>query len=95
MLFRSLTNAQGTLAGAHLPVDQAVCNMVNLAGVHLAAAFRMASTTPARVLGLGGELGHIACGYRAGLTLLGEDLCAQAVMVDGTLFSVSDDPTLG
>ena len=91
----SLTNAQGTLAGAHLPMDQAVRNMVNLAGVHLAAAFRMASTTPARVLGLGGELGHIACGYRAGLTLLGEDLCAQAVMVDGTLFSVSDDPTLG
>ena len=91
----TLTNAQGTLAGAHLPMDQAVRNMVNLAGVDLAAAFRMASTTPARVLGLGGELGHIAIGYRAGLTLLGEDLRPQAVMVDGTLFSVNDDPTLG
>lgn len=83
----TLTDATGTLAGAHLPMDQAVRNMVHLAGASQASALRMAATAPAHALGLSHELGYLACGYRAGLTLLSADLHAHAVVVDGHLFS--------
>ncbi len=78
-----LTDADGTLAGAHLSMAEAVANMVRLAGVSLADALRMASTTPAKALGLDHELGRIAPGMRAGLTLLDEQLNPKAVVVDG------------
>jgi N-acetylglucosamine-6-phosphate deacetylase len=82
----SLSDAQGTLAGAHLPMDQAVRNMVQLARCSVASALRMASTAPAHALGLSQSLGHIAIGYRAGLTLLDDALQAHAVVVDGHVF---------
>lgn len=78
-----LTNAAGTLAGAHVAMDEAVRNMMTLAGVAPATALRMASGNPARALGLGGELGRIAPGYRADLTLLDADYRAAGVIVGG------------
>ncbi|MBE0697479.1 MAG: N-acetylglucosamine-6-phosphate deacetylase, partial [Anaerolineaceae bacterium] len=42
----------GTLAGSILRMDQAVCNMMAFTGCSLAEAVGMASTTPARLLGL-------------------------------------------
>ena len=78
-----LTDADGTLAGAHLSMAAAVTNMVHLAGVSLADALCMASTTPAKVLGLSDQLGRIAPGMRAGLTLLDGQLNPKAVIVDG------------
>jgi N-acetylglucosamine-6-phosphate deacetylase len=83
-----LSDAQGTLAGAHLPMDQAVRNMVDLAGVSRAHALRMASGVPAQLLGLDAQLGYVRPGYRAGLTLLNDQLHAQAVVVDGQVFPV-------
>jgi N-acetylglucosamine-6-phosphate deacetylase len=62
-----LTDAQGTLAGAHLSMIDAVWNAVEMMGVTLNDALIMASRTPARFLGLGGELGGIAPGYQADL----------------------------
>jgi N-acetylglucosamine-6-phosphate deacetylase len=62
-----LTGLDGTLAGAHLTMMQAVRNAVALLGVTLADALRMASRTPATFLGLESELGAIAPGYRADL----------------------------
>lgn len=80
-----LTDAEGRLAGAQLPLDLAVRNMVAHAGATPAAALRMASGAPAAALGLAGELGRIAPGWRASLTLLDAGLRACAVVVDGVL----------
>ena len=78
-----LIDADGTFAGAHLSMIEAVRNMMRLADVSLAHALRMASTAPAHALGLGDRLGRIAPGYRAGLTLLDATLGVQGVIVDG------------
>ncbi len=78
-----LADAEGCLAGAHLAMDEAVRNMCRLGGAHQAQALRMASTTPAEALGLGAELGRIAPGYRASVTLLSDDLHALGIIVDG------------
>jgi N-acetylglucosamine-6-phosphate deacetylase len=43
----------------------------------------MASLYPAAYLGLDGELGRVAPGYRADLTLLGPDLGVLATWVGG------------
>ena len=62
-----LTGPDGTLAGAHLTMIQAVRNAVALLEISLADALMMASRTPAAFLGLESELGRIAPGYRADL----------------------------
>jgi N-acetylglucosamine-6-phosphate deacetylase len=62
-----LTGPDGTLAGAHLTMIEAVRNAVALLGISLVDALIMASQTPAAFLGLESELGRIAPGYRADL----------------------------
>lgn len=80
-----LTGPNGTLAGAHLSMDEAVRNAVSFMGVSVAQALRMASGNAAKALGLQDELGQIAPGYRASITGLSNDLQAQSVIVDGLL----------
>jgi N-acetylglucosamine-6-phosphate deacetylase len=63
-------NATGTLAGSALDMATAVRNTVELLGVPLDEAARMASTYPAQCIGLGDRLGVIAPGYQADLVLL-------------------------
>ncbi|WP_432256392.1 N-acetylglucosamine-6-phosphate deacetylase [Limimaricola sp. AA108-03] len=82
---RRLADAEGRLAGAHLAMDEAVRNMCRLGGAQRAQALRMASTTPAEALGLGGDLGRIAPGQRASVTLLTHELEACGTIVDGQL----------
>jgi N-acetylglucosamine-6-phosphate deacetylase len=62
-------------------MDQAVRNVVHL-GVPVSQALRMASTVPARLLGLR-DLGVIAPGARADLVLLDRRLRVRTVLVDG------------
>ncbi|MBP0575119.1 amidohydrolase family protein, partial [Mycobacterium tuberculosis] len=62
-----LTGADGTLAGAHLAMIEAVERAVRLIGVSLADALALASTTPARFLGVADRFGLIAPGYTADL----------------------------
>lgn len=81
-----LTNAEGRLAGAHVAMDACLRNIVRHAGAPIGAALRMASTNPARALGLQAELGAIRPGHRASLTLLDRALNASAVIVDGRMF---------
>lgn len=78
-----LQSSQGTLAGAHLGLDEAVRNMVALAGVDLATALHMASGVPARVLGVDDRYGLVATGQDASLTCLDGNLSADAVVVHG------------
>jgi N-acetylglucosamine-6-phosphate deacetylase len=74
---------RGRLAGSNLDMAAAVRNAVDLLGVDLAAASRMASGNPAEFLGLGGELGRIAPGYRADLVLLDDDLAVRRTWIGG------------
>jgi N-acetylglucosamine-6-phosphate deacetylase len=73
----------GTLAGADLDMAMAVRNAVAHLGVELEAALRMASLNPATFLGLEGELGRIAAGYRANLVLLDEGIHVRRTWIDG------------
>jgi N-acetylglucosamine-6-phosphate deacetylase len=62
-----LVSADGTLAGAHLTMMQAVRTAVAHVGVKLSDALVMASRTPATFLGLQSERGSIVPGFRADL----------------------------
>jgi len=77
------TTADGTLAGSALDMASAVRNTVQRVGLSLAEACRMASTYPAEFLGLGGELGRIAPGYRADLVWLDPDLQVRGTWIAG------------
>ncbi len=65
--------AQGVLAGSALDMAGAVRNAVQLLGLPLDEAVRMASTYPADFLGLGASHGRIAAGYQADLVALDND----------------------
>jgi N-acetylglucosamine-6-phosphate deacetylase len=72
----------GSIAGSTLTMDVALRNAV-AAGIPLADAAAMASTTPARVLGLHDRLGAIEAGLRADLLVLSPDLELKRVMRAG------------
>jgi N-acetylglucosamine-6-phosphate deacetylase len=78
-----LTRADGTIAGSDLDMASAVRNTVKHLRLPLEAALHMASRAPAEFLGLGGELGRIAPGYRASLVLLDDDLAVAETWIDG------------
>jgi N-acetylglucosamine-6-phosphate deacetylase len=73
----------GTLAGTGLDMATAVRNTVNLLGLSIDEAARMASEYPAAFLGLEHELGRIAPGYRANLVLLDDELRVRRTWVEG------------
>lgn len=81
-----LTGPNGTLAGAHLAMDEAVRNAIALMEMSPAQALRMASLNPAKALGLSGELGTVQVGYRASFTLLDNAFHATGTVVDGEAF---------
>ncbi len=74
----------GTLAGSILTMDQAVRNMMAFTGCSLADAVQMASTNPARLLGLERK-GAIAPGYDADLTVLSPENEVTHTFVGGEL----------
>jgi N-acetylglucosamine-6-phosphate deacetylase len=77
-----LTDAQGTLAGAHIGMIEVVRNAVRLMGVTIEDALIMASLTPARFLGLDKALGRIVPGYRADLVAF-DETSVLATWIDG------------
>lgn len=76
------TTADGRLAGSILDMASAVRNAVDLVGIPLEEALRMASASPADVLG-DAERGRIAPGMRADLVLLDEALRVRATWIGG------------
>jgi N-acetylglucosamine-6-phosphate deacetylase len=73
----------GVLAGTALDMAGALRNAVSLLGLDLPSAARMASEYPAEFLGLGAELGRIAPGYRANLTLIDDQFSVQKTWIEG------------
>jgi N-acetylglucosamine-6-phosphate deacetylase len=76
------TTADGRLAGSTLDMASAVRNAVQLVGIPLEDALRMASTRPADLLGER-ERGRIAPGMHADLVLLDETLRVRATWIGG------------
>ena len=76
-------NAAGALAGSALDMASAVRNSVQMLGLPLDEACRMASQYPAEFLGIGGTHGRIAPGYRADLVLLDEHIGVMASWIGG------------
>jgi N-acetylglucosamine-6-phosphate deacetylase len=72
----------GSIAGSTLTMDAAFRRAVVDVGLPLESAVRLASATPARVLGLD-DVGAIEPGWRADLVVLDEKLEVVAVMARG------------
>jgi N-acetylglucosamine-6-phosphate deacetylase len=73
----------GTLSGSAIDMASAVRNCVDLLGLPLEQAARMASTYPAEFLGLGGEMGRIAPGYRADLVTVDDEVNVLGTWIEG------------
>ena len=73
----------GRLAGSNIDMASCVRNAVNLLGVSLPEAVRMASLYPAEFLGLSHELGRIEPGYRANLVMADDKLSVLETWIDG------------
>ncbi len=71
-----------SIAGSTLTMDAALRNTIH-SGVSMVEAVAMASTTPARVLGLSHDVGRIETGLRADLVLLDEELHVVSVLRAG------------
>jgi len=73
----------GRLAGSNIDMASCVRNAVQMLGVSLPEAVRMASQWPAEFLGLAGELGRIAPGQRANLVAADDELRVLETWIDG------------
>jgi N-acetylglucosamine-6-phosphate deacetylase len=72
----------GAIAGSTLTMAEALRHTVR-SGVSIVDAVAMASSTPARALGLHDSIGAIAAGMRADLVLLDDNLAVTAVLRAG------------
>ena len=70
-------------AGSIATTDRLVRTMVNIAGVPLCSAVKMASLTPASYLGIGDKKGSIEVGKDADILLFDEDIRIKEVYVRG------------
>ena len=75
----------GTLAGDALTLDGAVRNMVNLCGISLGDAARMAGLNPARVLKMDDHKGILAAGHDADFVVLDSNLKPELTVKDGNI----------
>jgi N-acetylglucosamine-6-phosphate deacetylase len=64
-------------------MDHMVATFHRLTGAPLPEVVRMASLTPARIIGKEADFGSIAEGKRADLVVLGSDLKVKRVFRDG------------
>jgi N-acetylglucosamine-6-phosphate deacetylase len=77
------TAGGAALAGSTLTMDAAVRNAVRFLGLTVEEAVALASTNPARLLGLGDRKGAIAPGMDADLVVLDDALNVRATMIGG------------
>jgi N-acetylglucosamine-6-phosphate deacetylase len=72
-----------SFAGSVATFDRLVRNMVNMADVSLLEAVRMASTTPARIMGVDYRKGSLAKGKDADIVFFDKDINISMTMVGG------------
>lgn len=78
-----VTLPDGTIAGSAATMDAVVRNVVDWGLASVTDAVRMASSTPARVVGLGDRKGHVSPGYDADLIALDASRRVVAVWARG------------
>ncbi|MBA2442578.1 MAG: N-acetylglucosamine-6-phosphate deacetylase [Rubrobacter sp.] len=75
--------ASGELSGSLLRMDEALRNILRFTGCTLPEAVRMASTTPARLIGEGRRRGRLSPGHDADVVALSDGLEVEAVWKGG------------
>ncbi|RRB04857.1 N-acetylglucosamine-6-phosphate deacetylase [Larkinella rosea] len=83
------TNHEGKLAGSSITLLNAVQNCIRHVGLEAAEVFRMASTIPAEIIGLGNSLGKIQPGFAANLVVLDNDLAVSQVLTNGQFYQTA------
>lgn len=85
---------RSSFAGSVATTNQLVRQMVQLADVPLLEAVRMASTTPARIMGIDARKGSLTVGKDADLVIFDDNLVVAATLVNGKLiYSTNALPT--
>ena len=79
---------RSALAGSVATLSDCVRNMYKTVGVPLYDAVRMASQTPAEVLGFGKKIGKIEKGYDADLVIFDDDVNIKKVISKGTEITI-------
>jgi N-acetylglucosamine-6-phosphate deacetylase len=82
------------LASSVRGMDFMVRHMHATVGVELPTAVRMATLTPATILGKEGEIGSLEEGKRADLLVLDANLAVQAVFIDGQATNIGSNATM-
>ncbi|MES2676150.1 MAG: N-acetylglucosamine-6-phosphate deacetylase [Pseudomonadota bacterium] len=78
-----LATANGTLAGSDLNMLAAIKNTVEMVGIKLDEAIRMASIYPAAMMGIAETYGTIEVGQNASMILIDEDYKLLRSWIDG------------
>ncbi len=78
-----------SFAGSVATFDRLVRNMIRLGGVNLREAVRMASTTPARIMGVLERKGTIQAGKDADIVIFDNDIHIKHTIVGGKLIYTS------
>lgn len=87
--------ANGTLAGSVASLSECLRFAVREAGIPLADAVRMASTTPARIAGAGRHKGRLETGFDADVVILDAQLQPKQVWVRGRAIEGGAPPVTG
>ena len=74
---------RGKLAGSLMTLDEAVKNVMTHTGYGLCHAVKMASLTPARLLGIGDRVGSIEAGKTANMILMDDTVQVKKVYLRG------------
>ncbi|MDR1724215.1 MAG: N-acetylglucosamine-6-phosphate deacetylase [Tannerella sp.] len=73
------------ISGSIATVSRAIRTMTHLAGVPLPDAVRMASETPARILGISDRKGTLAKGKDADIIIFDDNICIKTTIIEGSV----------
>jgi N-acetylglucosamine-6-phosphate deacetylase len=76
---------RSALAGSVATGDRLVRTAASVPSIGLSDALRMASATPASIMGMGARKGMLEPGYDADLVLFGEGVDVKLTMVGGRI----------
>ncbi len=78
-------DANGGIAGSKMTMDKVCRNIMMHTNTGIAQAFKMASTTPAKAVGMDDEVGSIEVGKRADLVFVDDVFNVKTVMLSGEI----------
>ena len=79
-----MTLDRTNFAGSTTLINQMVPILIKVVGIPLVEAVRMATLTPAKVIGLDNRLGSLEAGKEADLAIFDEDFTAWRTMIKGS-----------